>query len=288
VKDDHVTLVTFSLDRNAGHEYAGLSHASSWSAPYAWSPDSRLIAFSSEAGDACLVRIIDVITTNEIVVSRSCLGQPSWSGDSRYVAFDRSLGDPTSTAVSIYDTRSRRSQQLTGPVAGWTRNAHEIALLRAGSIDLVDVAGGSTRSVPTECTAEFQWSRDGSTLLCQAESGIWRIRPDVPAADLIAAGDASGARWSLEADLVLFDRYPGAGAGGAPSELWVMRPDGSQARRIASGLGEARWSPSGEFIVALRPTDLHDGAFSKADVVLLRPDGSQVRVLARNIYSITW
>jgi DNA-binding SARP family transcriptional activator len=112
------------------------------------------------------------------------------------------------------------------------------------------------------------WSPDGAQIVIDAAVGhpdsadgyhrLYIIAADGPSISQLTAQDASDAEpaWSPDGESIAFNRE---------GELWVIRPDGSGARRLLGGatdpiVGDLAWSPDGRRIafVGLATTVAHD------------------------------
>jgi tricorn protease len=78
-----------------------------------WSPDSKQIAFNDKAGNLWLH---ELGTGEPVLVDRdewSRIRRYSWSPDSRWLAYNKN-SDNVLYTIMIYDTRERRTHQITG------------------------------------------------------------------------------------------------------------------------------------------------------------------------------
>jgi Tol biopolymer transport system component len=81
------------------------------------------------------------------------------------------------------------------------------------------------------------------------------------------------AQWSPDGERLSFTRGGRGDLGWPDTEIWTMRRDGSDLRRIGRG-SDARWSPDGTRLVFDAPTKR-----SKADLFVMNADGTNVRQL---------
>ena len=98
----------------------------------------------------------------------------------------------------------------------------------------------------------------------QEEPGLRQLTDD-PAQDGFPS-------WHPDGHTILFSRY---GRDVAPEKtgLWLVAPDGSEARRLTAVIGEhPDWSPDGRYIV-------YDGDFGNAIRLMSRSGGTPVRIV---------
>jgi hypothetical protein len=144
---------------------------------------------------------------------------PRWSPDGSQLAFYRVLPgcDPAPVAVEVIDAR-RGPARRVGIENGqwppsWSPDGRLLAFGGLRGIVLASIEGGRTTQVTVQVTA----AADGAPI------------------------------WSPEGAWIAFRHGPPA----AGPELWIVRPDGSGARRLAGGLHDHAlpvWSPDGREI----------------------------------------
>ncbi|HEX9415433.1 MAG TPA: hypothetical protein VF895_01860 [Gaiellaceae bacterium] len=205
---------------------------------------------------------------------------PSWSPDGNEIVFSRAFrwGRGPHPAVAVYAMRANGTEQ-------W-KLARESP--NRGAIFLTNPA----------------WSPDGKTIAYQrsvlteqgGESAIYVMDPDGGNRRRIA-GDAADPSWSPDGSRIAFvterDRNGRClfhdCAGYAP-EIYVMRADGSHARRVTRSPQtdvNPTWSSDGLRIAFARIAD----ESSDYEIFSIRPDGSDLRQLTENMvwdYQPTW
>jgi Tol biopolymer transport system component len=156
---------------------------------------------------------------------------PSWSPDGAELALSTYGPGPTGIAIVRADGSNRRMLTAGGDQApAWAPDGARIVFVRAG--DLYSVAVGATPAEPARLTSGAETDESPS--------------------------------WSPDAQWLAFDRHGPRGARG----VFVVRADGSQARRLAIGRTPA-WSPDGRWIAFAR----------SADIWVMRADGTRQRRL---------
>lgn len=214
----------------------------------AFSPDGRSIAFRGYwgAGDgeyALYVTGTDGCGTRRL--TRSIAGNPTWSPDGKSIAFD------TSGAGEIWKvhrdglglvriaTPTRRYYQ---DQPAWSPDGQEIAFVRyygnRGQIWMMRPDGSGKRRVyrdPGASDSELAWSRDGKRLVFEAQRGqrFWIGTVDRNGANARRLTGESTDAWNP----VWLPNDTGiaylAGFGGNGGDLFTIRPDGTDVRRIA-------------------------------------------------------
>ena len=176
-----------------------------------------------------------------------------------------------------------------------TRSSAPVAFLRAQGTEpdpatgigpprqlvVIDSDGTNERTIHTSGydVESFTWSPDGRRLVFAAfhsEGRVWIF---------VANADGTGVRrirevpsslsnptWSPRGDLILFDEQDDG-----YSAVWVMKPDGSGARKLTPGyeFRPSGWSPDGGKI------RYHGLISSNEGVYLMNPDGTGKRKFSR-------
>lgn len=189
----------------------------------AWSPDGRLIAFSSRRAGSFDLYVVrpDGTGTRRLTLGKADDTDPSWSPDGKRIVF--ATGDP-------------------------------------GDIAVVGVAGGRPRRVTTDPAAESDpaWSPDGRWIVYVRRTPgtsareLWLVRPDGSGRHRLTrfqAGTFSPA-WSPDGRRIAFasDRL-------GRFDVYTIAPSGKDLRRITTSLEEdfePAWSPDGGTIAFQR------------------------------------
>ena len=213
---------------------------------------------------------------------------PDWSPDGRFIAFD--VANDTGTYdIWIADTADWSFELVVDCVApclwanepAWSPDGMTIAFQRhsmdgeaeISSLELLDVASGNLETVLTTGSDEVvyapRWSPSGDALAMEvpafAEGELTGIKlatvdltADVPALHTIVPGTrfANNVDWSPDGAHIVFSApIEGGEPGGALSDLWTVRPDGSeltQVTDVAAAGGAAvqpTFTPDGQRII---------------------------------------
>jgi TolB protein len=256
----------------------------------AWSPDGSRIAYSRD-GELLLIPA----TGGEPVRVRSGARDPAWSPDGTRLAY-------TDSGVHIVDVASGATRQLVGQDASdpaWSRPPAAAApfpppapdapparppaarrhtgLLafvsdRDGDEEIftMNPGGGDLRQLTHNRVVDLDpaWSPVDPNRIAFSRGGsilVMNARGDDVQRLTSGAVDRHPA-WSPTGAFIAFTRIPA----GRPSEIWLMRTDGRDARRLTppgqAAYREPAWSASGELIATERidlslqlPRDTPDG-----------------------------
>ena len=232
-----------------------------------WSPDGRRIIFTRGSLDPLAddfnLRWVDVRNGRERALTRG-IGHrdrdPAWSPDGRSIVFVRSFdSDFCDANDGIYTIRpdgSRlRDLKYRGCDPAWSPKGSRLAFLTSGweALIVVSAATGLPRRIAGGGSIySYDWSPDGSKLVFERDNEIWVVAVNGGAVRRLTRKGytrvAHGPLWSPDGSLILPDRYIGGEEG-----LWVMRPDGEEARKIVDGeTGWEAWSPDGARIAFAR------------------------------------
>jgi dipeptidyl aminopeptidase/acylaminoacyl peptidase len=221
---------------------------------FAWSPDSKQVAFLSDAAKKGQ-RQLYIVTPGKIAKKltdvRGYLSNPEWSRDGKSVGF-------------LFTENAARA---AGPLVAMSRAVGEIAEhLEEQRVAIVDVATGKLRVVTPEDTYvyEYDWSPDSKELAVVAVQGSgddnWWIAQlqtvDVAAATGVAPVKMSSIykpelqiaspRWSPDGKRIAFVEGLMSDQGVTGGDLFVIDKTGGQARNLTPSapfsVASLRWS----------------------------------------------
>lgn len=292
---------------------------------FAISPDGAFIAYSAQrdgSGQRDLWLIRADGSGREPLVS--CDGEacqsPSWSADGTRIAFERralaqsAVGrSPGPARIWVVDLAARSASPLSsdpqqiGSLPRWAPVGDRLAYYAPAesAVAVLDAATGQTLLLPSLLGDPGAWSPDGHSLaypeLEAVDEGQYSqlLLADLaasvitPATPLTTANHASAA-WAPSADWLAFTRQEltGGGRGFAAigPQIWIVRPDGGDSRQVtfdtAYSYGGLRWSPDGEWLVAVR--NRLETPAPAPEVWLIRADGGERRLLASDATLPAW
>ena len=254
-----------------------------WQADPDWSPDGQRIAFAADDGpqsDPSLwTRDLWVSDVNGGQAERvfdcrlPCLeaDDPAWSPDGQqlaFVAFDGRGDSFVNVRLAVLDLGTGKVQTLV-------------------------------KAKASELFLHPRWSPDGKTLVLE----IQRYTDLGPSGKLLASAIATqptaglGARptaitpwtmwawypdWHPTEDLIVFSTRPWSELGTGPSNLYTLRPDGSNLTQITTfAKGETRaaqpsWTPDGQQLIftAVEGDDVEGDDFGDPTMAVVGLDGS--------------
>jgi dipeptidyl aminopeptidase/acylaminoacyl peptidase len=214
----------------------------------AWSPDSKRLAFLSDAGKKGQ-RQLYIVTPGKIAKKltdvRGYLSNPQWSRDGKSIGF-------------LFIENAARA---AGPLVAMSRAVGEIAEhIEEQRVAIVDVASGKLRVVTPEDSYvyEFDWSPDSKQLAVVAVQGSgddnWWIA-ELQTVDVVAAKMVSiykpelqiaVPRWSPDGKRIAFIEGLMSDQGVTGGDLFVVDPAGGQPRNLTPSApfsaASLRWS----------------------------------------------
>jgi Tol biopolymer transport system component len=211
-----------------------------------WSPDGTRVAFALNCsmkyalGCSYLAtagadgKRLRLLVPGGLGTRRPSDFSPTWSPDGTELAFSTYGPGPTGIAVVATDGSNRRMLTSGGDqMPAWAPDGTRIVFVRGG--DLYSVAVSPSPAAPVRLTSTPETDESPS--------------------------------WSPDSAWLALDRH---GPSGNPG-VYVMRSDGTEVRRLATGRTPA-WSPDGNWIAFAR----------NYDIWLMRADGSGQRRLTKS------
>jgi Tol biopolymer transport system component len=142
------------------------------------------------------------------------------------------------------------------------------------------------------------WSPDGSRIAFETAGvgdKVYAMAADGSELTLLSSepsGSGPGRPfWSLDGTQIVLFSTPGS-PGAYTAEVWVIRADGSEPRRLFKGpccvgtWAAPIWSPDGRYIAfgvgSLYPDQFPSGIF------IMKADGTQLRKLTADVAEVTW
>jgi Tol biopolymer transport system component len=240
---------------------------------------------------------------------------PAWSPDSGQVAFTREAagiaqGAPRGAPrVWIYDFATGQASQLyadtqlLGYGPSWSPDGRRLAAWdgSVGSIRVVELATGDMMLLKTQSGMVGTWSPDGGTMLfnelsfVSEQTYVKMYLADFATKQVSLAFetdqklvDYSVPVWSPDGVWIAAGiKTPTSGLG---SQLWVMRPNGTEARPIAGEIeytyGAYRWNPWSDGLVFQRFA--LGVPFAKPEILLWSATDNSVRVFASDASMPAW
>ncbi len=237
---------------------------------FAWSPDMRQIAFSSEWGKISVYSMERQSATQFDVKHPGITWDLWWSADGREVMFEPDVRTWPGMVLAL------------DPATGNVRQPFP----RIPGATVTSLSATGRRIVYRQMAAD---SSGNELVVTEVGSSEKRV---VAAVDT-SAGQLSGwirPRFSPQADRLLFGRQISKGTGAATKytvTLWVVSSDGAGTRKLGTmeSIWSAVWDPSGRFVaysgrtsgkVAIRVVEVATGI--EHDIPLPVQDPEQVQV----------
>jgi TolB protein len=240
----------------------------------AWSPDGRYVAYHHDAErtddttDVSGLYVVDLETDATHLVVEGPARSPDWRPDGERIAF---------TTDNIYTIRPDGSdlRQVTefgdSYFPAWSPNGARLAFDTsyrdengAHVVWLIDPDGSNLEDISQHGVGEWRdpdWSPGGSEIVhLRFLDGVF--------GEEVFVMDSTGSKATRLTHNERNDRYPtwspdGQWIAWSPLnendfELWVMRADGTDKRKLADGGSFPAWSPNSERIVFSKPAQGSD------------------------------
>lgn len=250
------------------------------------SPDGRWLAFATHQPS----KIWIVPAEGGVAAAVAPGRQPAWQPDSRGLVFsDLAAGRAATLSLARLDELGRIEGESVPITSGRGEDRTPsvsrdgLTVLFAGqsvsfNVERVafDAENGRTIGAPEPITRGgdfapfFSVSPDGRSVVFQSQRGLnntlWRTEIDTGVITRLAGDDEAGysaPAWSPDGTQIAYNRTPTGGEG----EVWTMRSDGGQPRRVFQNAGFVNWSPDSRSLAffdykarAVKALDLSTGA----------------------------
>ena len=267
---------------------------------FAWSPNGRrLLFFRAVRGSRSYSYSLYVVDADGRNVRRlaNCGhcglisgSGAAWSPNGSSIAFSGTNG------VFLVDVERGVTRRLTrcGCIdldPAWSPNGSKIVFARGDSLYTVNPDGSALTkltSVPG-FASDPAWSPDGRQLTLGGIDQIYVVDADGSNLTLLLDGSRGSGpgvpSWSPDGTGILFFNTPGT-PGAFTAEVWVMKPDGTDQRRLYhSGCCVGWWSPP---IWSPDGKSIAFSADSAGGVLVMDRDGTRLRKLSARPSDLAW
>jgi Tol biopolymer transport system component len=241
-----------------------------------WSPDGSRLAFAvDQAGESPPNDTRDIWVSNADGTHAKrvfdcrlpCVESdgPAWSPDGRtlvFGAFDAAQGEADNVRLMLLDLESGKAmplvvgkddERLRGP--RWSPDGRTVVL------EVWRYSSPAQETLVSTRVATTSLDDSAGTITPLTDPSAWATYPD----------------WHPTDDLIVYSTRPWTDLETGPSELFTMRSDGSQVKRIThfGAVGpravQPSWTPDGERIIF---TSVEGTGFGEPTMATIRPDGT--------------
>jgi Tol biopolymer transport system component len=207
-----------------------------------WSPDGTQVAISGISAPAFVLADGNGLRELASPDGRLILGCGVWSPDgARYFSESWDDSDPSRTGIYSYKVADGGDLRriTTPPAGGWdgvadvSPDGQLLCFSRDGDLYLIRT-NGADEELLAEGFESGAWSPDGSMILVDAEGSLYLIGVDdgevreLTSSSPAFTAEKYGARWSPDGSRIAFSMV----SPGPYADLYTMRPDGSELRRV--------------------------------------------------------
>jgi ABC-type nickel/cobalt efflux system permease component RcnA len=198
-----------------------------------------------------------------------------------------------------------QDSQLPSFSASWSPDGEWLSFYTPGvttNLQIYNLRDGSSWTFPTQLAAPVTWSPDSSALLMQglhetgADITTHLILLDVRRGEVIDLNQGGGAHsgfaaWSPDGSLIAdVRRSADDSAAARGNELWIIRPDGTQVKRLSGGenvvYSHLAWSPDSRYLLYSRlPLE---GSFPDSSIWMVNVESGEPWPLAEPATHPSW
>jgi len=228
-----------------------------------WSPSGEAIALLAERDSE--TRLIVYSLNNGRPVDLGVASAFAWSPSGKSLAIVRP-GDSKGNIISISSWPKRKEKTVAyGSDPVFSRNGKSVAFVRNGCVFGVSVRGGSEQALTRKAMMALRLSAAGPGFFMTGDGLLWYAKPGREEKMILRNDGMGTGTGGLEYYInlavnpdggkIILVSSGGQNAGGAPSSLLVVNPDGSGKKTIGPG-SEPCWARDGKRFVFVSMGDL--------------------------------